>query len=148
MKHQRNKLAGYEKWRKLHVAIDVHTGEILSSKYTQSTSNDGPELPSLLTSIDDKIESVCGDMAYDTTNCRAAIKLKKARQRVPPKRNARLSKDNRNTRKHQDTLQERDDAIHYIKLILLMAMGHWPVNPGKKKVAILLDRLLKQLCGK
>lgn len=62
-KHQQNQLAGYEKWHKLHVAINVATGEILESRYTKSTANDGPELSSLLDSIPEEISAVCGDMA-------------------------------------------------------------------------------------
>ncbi|MDP2816629.1 MAG: hypothetical protein Q8O19_08130, partial [Rectinemataceae bacterium] len=38
-----------------------------------------------------------------------------ARQLIPPLRAARLSQENRNTRKHQEILQERDEAIHYIR---------------------------------
>lgn len=114
-KHQRDKMPGYERWRKLHVAINVETGEILDSKYTKSTANDGPELPSILDSIKEPIEAVCGDMAYDTVNVRQAIKQKGARQLIPPIRAARLSRHNRNTRKYNDILQERDDAINYIK---------------------------------
>jgi len=114
MKHCKNKIASYEKWRKLHVAINVQTGEILESKYTKSTANDGPELPSILDSIDEEISAVCGDMAYDTVNCREAIKLKKARQLIPPIRRARISKKNRNISKYHEILYERDEAIKYI----------------------------------
>ncbi|WP_341763793.1 transposase [Candidatus Tisiphia endosymbiont of Beris chalybata] len=115
-KHQQNQLAGYEKWRKLHVAINVATGEILESRYTKSTANDGAELSSLLDSIPEEISAVCGDMAYDTVNCRAAIKLKKARQLIPPIRHARIAKDNRNIKKkYHEILYERDEAIRYIQ---------------------------------
>jgi hypothetical protein len=114
MKHGK-KVEGYEKWRKLHVAINVKTGEILDSRYTKSTASDGPELPSILDSIDEEISAVCGDMAYDTVNCRKAIKLKNARQLIPPVRRARVSKNNRNIRKYKEILHERDEAIKYIK---------------------------------
>lgn len=75
MKHKRSNLESYERWRKLHVVIDVATGEILENKYTRSTCNDGPELPSMLDSIEEDISAVCGDMAYDTVNCRRAIRM-------------------------------------------------------------------------
>ena len=115
-KHQANQMPGYEKWRKLHVAINIKTGEILDSKYTKSTANDGPELPSMLDSIKEPISAVCGDMAYDTVNCREAIKLKKARQLIPPIRHARIAKNNRNIKKkYHEVLHERDEAIRYIQ---------------------------------
>jgi transposase len=115
MKHKSDRLLGYERWRKLHVIIDIATGEILDSKYTKSTSNDGPELPGLLSSIDTEISAVCGDMAYDTINCRRAIKERNARQLIPPLRNARISGKNRNISKYKEILEERDEAIKYIQ---------------------------------
>lgn len=115
IKHQSGKSLGYEKWRKLHVAINVKTGEILDSRYTKSTANDGPELPSILNNIEGDIEAVCGDMAYDTLNCRKAIKERDARQLIPPIRHARISAKNRNIRKYKEILHERDEAIKYIQ---------------------------------
>jgi hypothetical protein len=115
MKHQSDKLPGYQKWRKLHVIINVATGEILDSKYTKSTCNDAPELPELLSSIDEEIAAVAGDMAYDTVNCRKAIKDKNARQLIPPIRGAKVSEKNKNTKKYKDILKARDDAIKYMQ---------------------------------
>lgn len=114
IKHHSQKTSCFEKWRKLHIAIDVNTGEILSSHYGKSTANDGEVLPTLLDAIDEPISAVCGDMAYDTVNCREAIKKKKAQQLIPPIRNAILTKNNRNLTKQRDILQERDEAIKYI----------------------------------
>lgn len=114
LKHKEKK-PGYEKWRKLHVAINVETGEILEGKYTKSTVNDCVELPSLLEAIEEDITAVCGDMAYDSVDCRKAIKQSGARQLIPPKRTARISSKNRNIKKEdREKLQERDEAINYI----------------------------------
>lgn len=114
-KKHKKKLPGYKKWRKLHVAIDVESGAILDAKYTKSTASDGPELKGILDSIDGDISAVCGDMAYDTVNCRKLIYERGARQLIPPIRGARLSQNNRNIRQHKEILKERDDAINYIK---------------------------------
>lgn len=114
IKHHGQKTSRFTKWRKLHVAIDVKTGEILSTSYGKSTANDGEELPTLLDAINEPISAVCGDMAYDTVNCREAIQKKKAKQLIPPIRNARLSQNNRNLSKRRNILQERDEAIKYI----------------------------------
>ena len=61
------------------------------------------------------VQAVCGDMAYDNITSRRAIKALGARQLIPPIRKARLSKDNRNTKRYRDILQERDDAVLYIR---------------------------------
>lgn len=110
-----DKIPGHEKWRKLHVAIDIKTGEILQGRYTKSTENDGPELPAILELIKEDIAAVCGDMAYDTVNCRKAIYEKKAKALIPPIRAARVSTNNRNIRKYREILKDRDDAINYIQ---------------------------------
>jgi hypothetical protein len=115
-KHHKDKLPGYEKLRKLHVIINTSTGEILDSKYTKSTANDPPELPGMLDSIEEDIAALCGDMAYDAVNCRRAIRKRKAKQLIPPKRNVRIAKNNRNiSKKYHEDLHERDEAIRYIK---------------------------------
>ena len=80
IKHSKERKPSFEKWRKLHIAIDTSAGEILSSSYGKSTATDGPELPNLLERIDEPISAVCADMAYDTVNCREIIKQKKSRQ--------------------------------------------------------------------
>lgn len=131
-----SKISGNDKWRKLHVMIDVKTGEILDNRYTKATINDGLMLPSLVKDIEESVESVCADMAYDTINCREAIRRKKARQLIPPSRNARVSKDNRNIkRQHYETLYERDEAIKYIRYNTInqdtsMARKSWKEKNG------------------
>jgi hypothetical protein len=114
LKHGKKNLEGHERWRKLHVIINVKTGEILGNSYTSPTVNDGQELPSLLTDIEEDLFAVCGDMAYDTLNCRKAIRERGARQLIPPIRRARLSEKNGNLKQKKDILKERDDAINYI----------------------------------
>lgn len=134
-KKHKSSLPGYEKWRKLHIAIDIQTGEILDGKYTKSTANDGPELPGILDSIKEEISAVCGDMAYDSINCRKAIYEKKAKALIPPIRQARLSQNNRNIRKYKEILQDRDDAINYIQHNTInndksMARATWKKQSG------------------
>ncbi len=115
LKHGTKSLKGHERWRKLHVAINVKTGEILSNEYTSSTVNDGEQLPSLLAAVDEDLSAVCGDMAYDTARCRKAIQERGGRQLIPPLRRARLSHANRSLKKHKEFLKERDEAILYIQ---------------------------------
>lgn len=54
-------------WRKLHVALDLKSMEIVSMSYTQGNVNDCEEIENLLKGIKDrKIESITGDGVYDT----------------------------------------------------------------------------------
>jgi hypothetical protein len=52
-------------WRKLHLAVDAGTGEIVASALTDSGTNDGGEVPALLERTDGEIASVTADGAYD-----------------------------------------------------------------------------------
>lgn len=154
IKHKSQKTSPFTKWRKLHVAIDVKTGEILSSSFGESTANDGPEMPGLLEAIDQPISAVCADMAYDNVNCREAIKQKKAKQLIPPIRNARTAKDNRNMSKKRSILEERDNAINYIKHNTIngnssMARAEWKKKVGYHARSLVESTMLqiKQHCG-
>lgn len=115
-KHKKNSGKYQDKWRKLHVIIDTHSGEIIGADYSLANVNDCLMAETLLNHVAGDVQAVCGDMAYDTTLCRKAIKQKKAKQLIPPIRKARLSKDNRNMKEEErEILKERDDAISYIQ---------------------------------
>lgn len=99
------------RWRKLHVAIDVASQQVLAAVYSSANRADGQLLPALLAQVEGRLQAVCADMAYDTVRCRGAVQQRGAEQRIPPKRKARLSRDNRNLRPHRAVLAERDAAI-------------------------------------
>jgi hypothetical protein len=143
IKHRNEKTSPFTKWRKLHIAIDTGTGEILSSLYGAGSANDGQYLPELLEAIEDPISAVCGDMAYDTVNCRKAIYEKGARQLIPPLRGARLSQNNKNIRKYKKILQERDDAINYINNNTVNADKSLARAAWKKKVGYHMRSLIE-----
>lgn len=110
-RHGRTDGRWQSKWRKLHIVIDVASGAILAAAYTSANQADCRLMPSLLDRIEVPIAAVCADMAYDTVKCRRAAHQRRAEQRIPPKRQARASRDNRNLRPHRAVLAERDAAI-------------------------------------
>ncbi len=115
IKHIRSDGKWVDKWRKLHICIEVSTGTIINASYTAANINDCKQLPKLLEGIEPgQVGAVCGDMAYDSVLCRESIKKLGARQLIPPIRKARLAKENRN-RKHKEVLKERDETILYIR---------------------------------
>jgi transposase len=93
------------------VAIDTASQQVLSAVYTSANRADGQLMPALLARIEGRLQAVCADMAYDTVRCRGAVWQRGAEQRIPPRRQARLSRDNRNLRPHRAVLAERDAAI-------------------------------------
>lgn len=114
-RRQQEQPRGIESWRKLHVAIDTQTGMIVSAEYSDARTNDSEKLPALLAPITQPIAGVCADMAYDTLLCRKSIAERGAKQLIPPRRDARLSKDNHHRKRHGQILKERDNAIAFIR---------------------------------
>ena len=84
---------GYSKrrtWRKLHLGVDEASGEIVAAVLATNNFTDGQMLPDLLEQIDDDIEQVTGDKAYDKRNCYEAIKARQAQAAIPPQKGAHI----------------------------------------------------------
>ena len=52
-------------WRKLHLAVDADTGEIVACMLTDNAADDAGQVPALLGQIEGEIASVTADGAYD-----------------------------------------------------------------------------------
>jgi hypothetical protein len=77
-------------WRKLHLAVDEATGEVLAHKLTPSNVHDSPVLTDLLAQIEGPLEQVSADKAYDGFACHRAILDKDARPVIPPRKGAAI----------------------------------------------------------
>jgi len=82
-------------WRKLHLAVDADTGEILAEDLTNRHTADCVRVPMLLDQIDDPLGSVTADGAYDAGSVYEAVQGKGDGHRVttliPPGRGAQPS---------------------------------------------------------
>ncbi len=56
-------------WRKLHLAVDTSTHEIVAAELSLSNVTDAEVLPNLLKQTRRKITEISGDGAYDTRHC-------------------------------------------------------------------------------
>src|SRR5215213_3744866 len=72
---------GQRIWRKLHLAVDPGTGEILASELTTSEEGDAPQVGPLFDQITAPIASVTADGAYDGDPVYRAVS---ERQADPP----------------------------------------------------------------
>jgi hypothetical protein len=74
-------------WRKLHLAVDATTHEVVAVELTANFVGDSEVLPDLLNQLEstDVIATVAGDGAYDTVNCHQAIQERKAQALIPPR---------------------------------------------------------------
>ena len=68
-------------WRKLHLAVDAETGEIVAHSLTDKDTGDIPEVAGLLATVEGKIASVIADGAYDGASVYDTVA---ARQHNPP----------------------------------------------------------------
>lgn len=75
-------------WRKLHLAVDTGTHEIIAAELSLSNVTDGEALPNLLNQTRRRINEISGDGAYDTRQCYEAIRIKQAVSLIPPREGA------------------------------------------------------------
>ncbi len=82
-------------WRKLHLAVDADTGEIVASDLTTRRTHDCTPVPALLGQIDSPVASLSADGAYDSKAVyEAALERgegRAVRVLIPPGRKAQLS---------------------------------------------------------
>jgi IS5 family transposase len=84
---------GYSKrrtWRKLHIGADEATGEIVAAVVTTNNVADSQVLEDLLEQMAEEVEQVSGDGSYDKRKCYEAIRKRKAKAAIPPRRNAKI----------------------------------------------------------
>ncbi len=72
-------------WRKLHLAVDTSTHEVVAAELSLSNVTDAEVLPNLLKQTRRRIIEISGDGAYDTRDCHDAIRFKRAVPLIPPR---------------------------------------------------------------
>lgn len=77
-------------WRKVHLALDGHSGQVCAALMTHQEVGDGEVLLDLLEQIpaDTPIEVIGGDGAYDTRGCHQVIAQRRAIPAIPPREGA------------------------------------------------------------
>lgn len=73
-------------WRKIHLAFDAATGEVVAEMTTENNVHEKELLPELLAQIDEVIDRVGGDSGFDYQTCYQAIAARGARAIIPPRR--------------------------------------------------------------
>ena len=77
-------------WRKLHIAVDEATGEIVAAVASEAGVSDDQALPDLLDHVPGEISQVSADGAYDKRRCYEAIEQHQAQAVIPPRRDAKI----------------------------------------------------------
>jgi len=77
-------------WRKLHLAIDAATQEVVACALTENGTSDGEMAGPLLDAVGDEIARVKADGAYDQRTVYEAAQRRGAAVVVPPRRGAMI----------------------------------------------------------
>lgn len=96
-------------WRKLHIAIDLKTREVVVAELTDHSKGDAQVAEKMLNKIHGRSERFYGDGAYDSHRLRQKIFAKHAKAIIPPRLNAVLSNS------IDPAIQERNAAIAIIQ---------------------------------
>jgi hypothetical protein len=74
-------------WRKLHLAVDAQTQEVVAVELTANFFADAEVLPDLLgqLELEEALSLVAANGAYDTANAHDAIRKKQGRALIPPR---------------------------------------------------------------
>ena len=110
-------------WRKLHLAVDTTTGEILAHALTPGDHHDGPGMPGLLASVKERVAVVSADRANDSFACHRAILAIGAKPVIPPRKGAAITPPP----KEKDTPESCGDAVRRITEI---GAKPWKVETG------------------
>lgn len=93
-------------WRKLHIAMDAGSQQVMSILITDKELLDRNALPELLEQTDAKIKAVCADGAYDFEQCYRAIKRREATALIPPRSDAII--------RGKSPFEQRDENVRAI----------------------------------
>lgn len=75
-------------WRKLHLAVDADTHEVICADLSMNNVTDAEAFPGLIRKTHRKIRTACADGAYDTRRCHDELRRKKIKALIPPRTRA------------------------------------------------------------
>jgi hypothetical protein len=119
-------------WRKVHLAVDADTLEIVSCEMTHSRIQDSDVLEDLLSPIHSSLGRVMGDGAYDQFKCYETLHQRGAIAIFPPRRDARLSHETKWHKKSActDAIKWRDKNIQEVRI---KGRKQWKIDMGYHK---------------
>ena len=98
-------------WRKLHLVVDAHTGDVAACDLGSSHARDAARVPALLTQVERPLAWVAADSAYDTEGVYAAIERhregRSPRALIPPTKHAQLRPKSSSSRERNRNIRSR-----------------------------------------
>lgn len=106
-----------DQWKKVHVAMDLNTMEVLAVSCTSSRKNDCEEIEALTKGIKEKVDSILADGAYDTGEMYRIGHQWGAEILIPPACTSKAQDELSNPpKKPKPHLAQRDKIIKQIRI--------------------------------
>lgn len=111
-----NKCHKRDQWKKIHIGIDIGSGQALVSEVTRSNVNDCEVFETMSNDITGTVSSVRADGAYDTYEIYKKIDEWGAKAIIPPATTSKAQDElKKQPKEHQSYLKQRDETIHKIR---------------------------------
>jgi hypothetical protein len=112
-------------WRKLHLGVEPESGEIQAAELTEAKISDDALVAPLLEQIDQPIDALAADGAYDKRKVYDALNkhAPHAKVLIPPRKNARIWQ-------HANTKAERIKRDENLRYIRKHGRKTWKTNSG------------------
>ncbi|WP_237768000.1 IS5 family transposase, partial [Enterobacter hormaechei] len=125
-------------WRKLHLAVDSKTHEIICADLSLNNVTDSEAFPGLIRQTHRKIRSAAADGAYDTRLCHDELRRKKISALIPPRKGAGY---------WPGEYADRNRAVANQRLTGSNARWKWTTDYNRRSIAETAMYRVKQLFG-
>lgn len=122
-----------DQWKKVHVAVELNTMQVVSMAYTESTVNDCEVANELFNGVGRPIESLRADGAYDTFEIYERGHQQGAKILIPPAITSKAQDELKNQSAiKKEYLEQRDATIHFIRQFETFEEGlkQWKIESG------------------
>ncbi|MFQ8217990.1 IS5 family transposase, partial [Klebsiella pneumoniae] len=125
-------------WRKLHLAVDAKTHEIICADLSLNNVTDLEAFPGLIRQTHRKIRAAAADGAYDTRLCHDELRRKKISALIPPRKCAGY---------WPVEYADRNRAVANQRLSGSNARWKWTTDYNRRSIAETAMYRIKQLLG-
>ncbi len=125
-------------WRKLHLAVDSNTHEIICADLSLNNVTDSEAFPGLIRQTHRKIRAASADGAYDTRLCHDELRRKKISALIPPRKGAGY---------WPGEYADRNRAVANQRMTGSNARWKWTTDYNRRSIAETAMYRVKQLFG-
>ncbi|MDU7677238.1 MAG: IS5 family transposase [Klebsiella michiganensis] len=125
-------------WRKLHLAVDSNTHEVVCADLSLNNVTDSEAFPGLIRQTHRKIRAAAADGAYDTRLCHDELRRKKISALIPPRKGAGY---------WPGEYADRNRAVANQRLSGSNARWKWTTEYNRRSIAETAMYRMKQLLG-